>query len=254
MNTRYGHIQGLQDNNKDITNTDKLLVTISELLKKLTEKHNRKTVLFNSGPTNLPNAVLIQPSNPDNINPVTGYTQILVKDILGRTADIFFIVNNGPGTIFALSVRGSSQFSQSEYQIAEGDRGTFYNVDEIRLRTTTANTEYIATENEMIRPKDVTFLKGRPYVRETNVAVAGVPNIELIVTDPVQGLGRNAHTGYIICDGPGNLLIRLSNNGTTFAPIQTIIPNQILNLDTEDIFTISVDASVNATKYRMAVH
>lgn len=208
---------------------------------------------FDSGLQNLPNAVLTIPTE-DNTNPVTGYTRIVVYDILDRTSPELYFLNQGPGTIFVRLSKNGKSFSESESVMFEGESKTFYDVYELRIRTATANTEYRVSEFEYLKQRDISFLSSRPYVSETTVAVVGVPNTENIVTDPVQGLGRNAHTGYIICDGPGNLRVRLSNDGINFAPIITVIPNQLLDLDKEDIHTVTIDATINVTAYRLAIH
>lgn len=212
------------------SNTDKLLIEIIHLLEKLVDKN--KIQPYNSGPTNLPNAVITKPTDPDNINPVTGYTQILVKQILGRSPDIIYLVNNGPGDVFAISVRNSTTSTQSEYKIFQGDRGSFYNVDEIRIRTTTANTEYILTENEFVRPRDLPFLSGNPYISEQTLAV-GATYTENIVTSvvPPLGLGHNAHIFHVFNRGPGNMTVQLSFDGISFTLPYTMLPTETLTTD-----------------------
>lgn len=206
---------------------------------------------LDTGIKTLTNAVAAEP-NIDNVS-ATGYTQELIFPVLQRLSPELYVINLGPGTIFVRASKNGSDFSLQS-PVFEGDNKTFYDVFELRLRSPTASTQYIVTENEYLKQKDFTFLSGRPYVRETTVAVAGTPNTENIVTDAVQGLGRNAHTGYIICDGPGNLRVELSNDGTNFAPFITVIPNQILDLDQEDLHTIRIDTTVGGTAYRLAVH
>lgn len=206
---------------------------------------------FDTGIKTLSNAVSNEP-NIDDIS-TTGYTQELIFPILKRLSPELYFINLGPGTIFLRVSKDGTNFSVQS-PVFEGEVKTFYDVFELRLRSPTANTQYIITEYEYFKQKDFTFLTGRPYVSETTVAAAGTPNTERIVTDPVQGLGRNAHTGYIINDGPGSLLVRLSNDGATFAPVQTVIPNQILDLTGEDVHTVQIDASANATAYRLALH
>lgn len=211
---------------------------------------------LDSGLQNLPNPVTTVPT-PDNINPITGYTRIIIYDILNRTSPELYFLNQGPGTIFVRMSKNGKAFSESESVIFEGEVKTFYDVYELRARTTTANTNYIVTEFEYLKQRDIVFLASRPFVDNNINVVAGTPRTELIVTDPVQGLGRNAHTGFIINDGPNNLQVELSNDGSTFAPFITVIPNQILDLDQEDMHTIRLSvpgvAPANAT-FRLAVH
>lgn len=238
----------------DISIISEKLDTSIELLQELVRASETELVelKFDTGIRTLAISILNDPG-PDNVS-ATGYTREPVWDILNRTSPELYVVNLGPGTIFLRISRDGKVFSQAESVIFEGEVKTFYDVYEVRLRSPTADTQYIITEFEYFKQKDVTFLSGRPYVSEIAVAVAGVPNTENVVTNAVQGLRRNAHTGYLINDGPGNLLVRLSNDGVTYAPTQTMIPNQILDLDGEDIYSILIDASVNNTAYRLAVH
>jgi hypothetical protein len=209
---------------------------------------------LDSGLQNLPNPVTIVPA-PDDINPLTGYTRIIVYDILNRTSPELYFLNQGPGTIFIRMSKNGKAFSESESVIFEGEVKTFYDVYELRVRTTTANTNYIVTEFAYLKQRDIVFLSSRPFVLESNIPLTLVsPYDVLVVTDPTQGLGRNAHTGYIINDGPNNLQVRLSNDGVTFAPPITIIPNQILDLDGEDMYTIRLSVAVGNASFRLAVH
>lgn len=207
---------------------------------------------FDSGLQILPNAVTTAPT-PDNVNPVTGYTRVVIYDILNRTSPELYFLNQGPGTIFLRMSKDGKMFSESENVVFEGEVKTFYDVYELRIRTTTAATQYIVTEFEYLKQRDIIFLASRPFVDEANV-VAGVPRTENIVTDAVQGLGRNAHTGFIINDGPNNLSVALSNNGVTYAPNITVIPNQILDLSNEDIYSIILSVAVGNANFRLAVH
>ena len=208
---------------------------------------------FDTGIRTLTNAVINEPIIDDVT--ATGYTQEQIFSILQRLSPELYFINFGPGTIFLRVTKNGSDFSLQS-PVFEGEVKTYYDVFELRLRSPTAQTQYLITEFEYFKQKDISFLSGRPFVDEANV-VAGTPVIELIVTDPVQGLGRNAHTGFIVNDGPNNLQVELSNDGVTFAPIITVIPNQILDLDKEDMYTIRLSvpgvAPANAD-FRLAVH
>lgn len=205
---------------------------------------------FDTGIQTLTNAVAAEPEI-DNVS-ATGYTQQFIFPILQRLSPELYVINLGPGTIFLRVSKNGHDFSLQS-PVFEGEVKTFYDVFEIRLRSPTAQTQYLITEFEYFKQKDISFLSGRPFVDEGNV-VLGVPVIELIVTDPVQGLGRNAHTGFIVNDGPNNLQVELSNDGVNFAPIITVIPNQILDLDKEDMYTIRLSAAAGNANYRLAVH
>lgn len=206
---------------------------------------------YDSGTLTLANAVAAEPDT-DNVS-ATGYVRVGIYDTLERISPVLYLINNGPGIIYARMSKNGQEFS-FESPINEGEVKTYYNVYEIRLRSPTANTNYIVTEYEYYKQRNFEYLSGRPYVSEDIVVVVGTPNTENIVTDAVQGLGRNAHTGYIVNDGPGNLEIGLSNDGVTYTPDITIIPNQILDLNGEDIYSITIDTTIINTNYRLVVH
>lgn len=209
---------------------------------------------FDTGIRTLTNAVLNEPII-DDVS-ATGYTQEQIFSILQRLSPELYFINFGPGTVFLRVSKNGSEFSLQS-PVFEGEVKTYYDVFEVRLRSPTAQTQYLITEFEYFKQKDISFLSGRPFVaNNVNVTLLN-PVTELIVTDPVQGLGRNAHTGFIINDGPNNLQVELSNDGVTFAPPITVIPNQILDLDKEDMYTIRLSVLLvgpaNAN-FRLAVH
>lgn len=209
---------------------------------------------FDTGLQNLPNAITAVPI-VDNTDPTTGYTRILVYEILNRTSPELYFLNQGPGTIFIRMSKNGKTFSESESVIFEGEVKTFYDVYELRIRTTTTDTNYRVSEFEYLKQRDIVFLASRPFVLESNIPLTlASPHDVLIVTDPTQGLGRNAHTGFIVNDGPNNLQVQLSNDGTTFAPIITVIPNQILDLSDEDMYTIRLSVAAGNASFRLAVH
>lgn len=243
---RSGKINSLSDENS----TEKLLKNIQGLLEKLVNKN--KIVPYNSGATNLPIAVINQPSDVDNINPANGgYYNIQIKEILQRRPDIIYLICNGPGDIFAVPMYNSTTSSQSEFRILEGDRGAFYSIDELRIRTTTANTEYVVTENEKIRPRDVTFLRGNPYI-SIQILPPGAARTENIATSaiPPLGLGKNAHIGFIINGGPGALTVAFSYDGINFSlPYTLLAADGPLNFD--DVHTLIVTNIVGGSMYRL---
>lgn len=88
-----------------------------------------------------------------------------------------------------------------------------------------------------------------PKKYEGTVATAGVPVILDVNTD----LGRNAGDGYIVCDGPGDLKVDISYNGVAFETDITIMDDEVLSLTGLNIDSIKIDATVNATAYRVLV-
>lgn len=236
-----------------ITKTQgKKIIELLELLVRASETELVQ-LRFDTGKKTLTTAVANVPSDSDVS--ATGYTREVVRDILNRTSPELYVCNHGPGTIFLRTSRNGKSFSQTESCICEGEIKTFYDVYEIRLRSPTANTEYIITEFEYVKNKDIVFYAGRPYVAEQTLGAGGTRTEDIINgTAPAAGLGRNAHTGYIINDGAGNITIELSNDGTNYTtPVITVIPNEILDLDGEDMNRIRITSAAGAA-YRLAVH
>ena len=234
----------------DTTNIEQKLDTIASYLKLLVGPQKR----YNSGLQTLPFAVPNVPQDNDT-NPMTGYTIVNVYTILGRRAPVIYLMNEGPGTIFArfTSTGNETGFLSEEKVVFEGEYATFHDVWQLILRTPTAGTQYRFSEFQQQLTRQRDFLKGKPFVDNQPLA-AGGSITELIVTDPTQGLGRNAHTGFIVDDGPGNLNVFLSADGTNFTiqPI-IVIPNQILDLDKEDIHTVIINSPTGAS-FRLAIH
>ena len=94
-------------------------------------------------------------------------------------------------------------------------------------------------------PSDV----GNPLKYEGSVATVGTPD----VLDVNDDLGHNAGNGYIVCDGPWDLEIDLSYDGTTLETDITVKKDEILDLGGLNIDTILIDATEDGTAYRVLV-
>ena len=98
---------------------------------------------------------------------------------------------------------------------------------------------------------------GRPKVYDTTVALAGTENTHDVNTD----LGRNGGGGYIVNDGPGDLHVRISDDGTNFmggaatgsSEYAVVEKDEVLDLKGLTVDTLKIDASVDATAYRILV-
>ena len=209
---------------------------------------------YNSGLQNLSIAVFDQPTDPDNTTPTNGgYTVLNIQNILNRTSPELYFQNEGPGTIYVRVLKSKTDSLTEESVLYEGEYDVYYDVFELRFRTTTANTHYRISEYEPGKHRDLYYKRGLSYVSETNVAIVGTPNTENVVTHATKGLGRFVTTGYIVNDGPGNLKVEVSIDGTNYGDIITLIPNQILEFE-EETYSLRIDATINATAYRLNVH
>lgn len=262
--------QNQKNQNQDVIASNNTVAskldTISSYLRLLVGPQKK----YNSGLQVLQFAVPNIPSD-SNTDPKTGYTVVDVYTILGRRAPVIYLLNEGPGTIFSrfTSVNSISGFLSAEKPVFEGETAEFHNVWQLRLRTPTAGTQYRFTEfrQQLTRQRD--FLKGIPFVDNETLSPGQSVTENIVEGNPgpvpvaQKGLGRNAHTGFIVDDGPGNLNIffssgekdALGNLIFTVEPV-ILIPNQILDLDKEDMFAIIITnpSAIASSIFRMAVH
>lgn len=63
-------------------------------------------------------------------------------------------------------------------------------------------------------------ISGRPYPFTATIALAG----PAVVVDLHVNLGLPANTFNLVCDGPGNLSLEISNDGTNYSAPYIIAP------------------------------
>jgi len=88
-----------------------------------------------------------------------------------------------------------------------------------------------------------------PYVVETSVTTAGIPNVH----DVKANLERNGGDGYIINDGPGELYVYVSYDGKTWSNKITLLIKEVLRLSGLSIAKVKIDTDTDGTSYRMLV-
>ncbi len=98
----------------------------------------------------------------------------------------------------------------------------------------------------------------------SSIAVASSPTSYTgtfaVTVDVNTALGRNSAGGWIACDGPGQLRVGLSADGTTGAittdgttsTVLVVAAGEVLDLPA-GIDTMKIDADQNATAYRFEV-
>lgn len=134
---------------------ERKLDRIIYLLELLTKKEDLEYVKkFNTGITNLPNAVIPatgQTIDPANTTPTTGYTVVNVYTELtpNRMAKELFFLNLGPGTIFVIIYHGKSEYIAQEFPVFARNATIFHEVYELRIRTDLANTRFVASEHPL---------------------------------------------------------------------------------------------------------
>ncbi len=124
---------------------------IKEILQLLTDNSTKQIERtsfskFDTGIQTLVTAVITVPTE-DDVS-ITGYTRVAIWDVLGRLSQTLFIINQGPGTIYVRKSNDGKTFSAIEIPIFAGEKGTFNDLYEMRIRTEIAGTQYRVTEYE----------------------------------------------------------------------------------------------------------
>lgn len=124
---------------------------IKSLLQQLLDNSNRQTERnlsskFDTGIQTFANVVTTVPAE-DDVS-ITGYTRVAIKDVLNRLSQEIYLMNQGPGTIYARKSNDGKTFSATEIPIFAGEKGTFNDLYELRIRSDIALTRYRITEYE----------------------------------------------------------------------------------------------------------
>ena len=91
------------------------------------------------------------------------------------------------------------------------------------------------------------WIDGRSVRYEDTSFVTGdSPVVMAVNTD----LGRNAHSGYVVCDGAGNFTVEISDNGTNYGGVHTLKSGEILDLDNMVINKIRI-SWISNNSYRV---
>lgn len=155
---KWGHIVPIQIPSSDIPGgvpekqtIENTLGDIKSLLQQLLDNSNRQTERnlsskFDTGTQTLAVAVITVPAE-DDVS-ITGYTRVAIKDVLNRLSQEIYLINQGPGTIYARKSNDGKTFSTTEIPIFAGEKATFNDLYELRIRTDLAGTSYRVTEYE----------------------------------------------------------------------------------------------------------
>jgi hypothetical protein len=64
---------------------------------------------------------------------------------------------------------------------------------------------------------------------------------------------RRGRTGYIVCDGTGDILIEISSDGTNYLPQFTLKQNEVWDAEQMDISKIRITHSGTDSAYRSVI-
>lgn len=73
-----------------------------------------------------------------------------------------------------------------------------------------------------------------------------------LVLDVNADLGRNAHDGYFINDGPGDIKVEISDDGLIYGGLHTLKGDEMLSFDKLDVDSIRLTWVTNSA-YRVLV-
>lgn len=91
---------------------------------------------------------------------------------------------------------------------------------------------------------------GWNHVAEDTSFVAGDSPASV---DVRSALGRNAQRGYIICDGPGSILVNITHDGTNYLDQFTLKSGEVFDVGGFDVDTIKITHSGTDSAYRINV-
>ena len=99
-------------------------------------------------------------------------------------------------------------------------------------------------------PGPVPYVPGLDYTYKDTNFVAGDSPATLDVNND---LGRNGHLGFIICGGPGNIDVKVSNDGVSYGGIHTMKPGEVYPLNSRDVDRIQLIYTGIKSAYRVDV-
>lgn len=133
-------------------------------------------------------------------------------------------------------------------------RKIFVEFNTIKIKTNYPTNIYVivSTEPEGVPSVNLAdYNEGNPYTIRSSISVAGTAetfDINLVIN-------KNAHTGTVSnASAAANLYVELSSDGITFADSIILYPQQDLDLEDEDVHSVRLDASANATPYQIVAH
>lgn len=105
------------------------------------------------------------------------------------------------------------------------------------------------SDRQEYRRRVATWIDGNTVgYEEDNFTVAD----DQIILDAEADLGRKGHTGYFVNDGPGDIKVSISFDGTDYGSIHTLRGGDTLSLDDLNISRIRL-THVDDTEFRCLV-
>ncbi len=131
---------------KEIRNNASLL---SKVLNELRIINRAFPYFINYPQTSVTVATAAKPADPDVIaaGGAAGYDRVVIFHELNRLSPECFVMNDGPGTLFAVATSDGIKWS-GESEILLHEFRAFLNVHEIRVRSADATTKYRVSEYE----------------------------------------------------------------------------------------------------------
>jgi len=163
------------------------------------------------------------------------------------------------------------EYNSSDITLADGEFSTFQFDSKGRLKTILDGATLnlggdlnvdVAAFTDGTNPKDAlvdengyqyTHIAGESYgpgyypAEDSSFTAADSP----VTIDINSNLGRNASTGYLVCDGSGDILIELSEDGSTFGTQFTMKNGETLDLTGLDVDSIRITHSGTDSAYRL---
>lgn len=122
----------------------------NEMMRQQTEPYNLSSSTIVATPT--------QPSSREVLATISqpGYERVQIRKDIGRNGRKVYIVNDGPGTLYAIATKESFNWTSEEILIEDGRHIVLYNVYEVRVRSIISGCAYTVTEYDRSNPQDIT--------------------------------------------------------------------------------------------------
>ena len=112
------------------------------------------------------------------------------------------------------------------------DRGLIKLTDGVRVAEINTSNELLVTQGAL--SEAIPFLN--ETYEDTNFVVGDSPALLPFNADT----GRNSVDGYVICDGPGNIVCDFSRDGATYGGAWTMYSGEMIGVRNYDIHTLRI--------------
>lgn len=112
------------------------------------------------------------------------------------------------------------------------DRGLIKITDGVRTCEINSSDELLVTQGALS--------EAIPFLNETFEDTSFVAGDSPAVLNFNAATGRNSVDGYVICDGPGNMIVDFSRDGATYGGAWTMYSGEMIGVRNYDIHSLRI--------------